>query len=116
RMKTATREENTVAVLANIMHNPHVGTREIALQSEISQRSILRILHAHKFHPYHLPLHQELHGTDFENRIRFCQWFLHQMQNNDCFLQRVLFTDKATFINHGQVNLRNMHWAPENPH
>lgn len=29
----------------------------------------------------------------------------------------MLFTDEATFTNHGNVNLRNMHyWALENPH
>ena len=58
-----------------------------------------------------------MHGTDFENRVRFCQWFLQQVHNDNCFLQKVLFTDEATFTNFGQINLRNMHyWAPENPH
>lgn len=33
------------------------------------------------------------------------------------FSQNVLFTDKATFTNHRQVNARNVHyWAAENSH
>ncbi|KZC14296.1 hypothetical protein WN55_06873, partial [Dufourea novaeangliae] len=34
-----------------------------------------------KYHPYHLILRQELHRSDYQNRVRFCQWFLHQMHN-----------------------------------
>ncbi|EFN66312.1 hypothetical protein EAG_00126, partial [Camponotus floridanus] len=83
----------------------------------VSKRSVLRILRRHKFHPYHLSLHQELHGMDFVNRVRFCQWAQQQIRNNESFFDNVLFTDEAAFTNHGNVNLRNMHmWAVENPH
>ena len=33
------------------------------------------------------------------------------------FLENILFMDKATFTNHGNINLWNLHyWAPNNPH
>lgn len=39
------------------------------------------------------------------------------MNSDNFFLQEVLFTDEATFINRSQINLKNMHyWAPKNPH
>lgn len=32
------------------------------------------------------------------------------------FMTKILFTDEATFTNHGQVNVHNMHyWSVENP-
>ena len=32
------------------------------------------------------------------------------------FVTKILFINKATFTNNGQVNLRNMHyWSVENP-
>lgn len=117
RNKTITNENNTIAVLGTIAYDPHISTRQIEQDSGISRNSIHRILQRNKFHPYHVSLHQELHGTDFDNRVRFCQWFLHQIGNNNSFLQNVLFTDEATFNNRGHVNLKNMHyWAQDNPH
>ena len=115
--KKVTHEGNEVGVLAMVARNPHVSSRQIERESGVSKRSVLRILHRHKFHPYHLSLHQELHGTDFVNRVRFCEWAQQQIRNNESFVDNILFTDEANFTNHGNVNLRNMHmWAVENPH
>ena len=60
-------------------------------QSGINQSSVLRILHAHKMHPYHLYLHQELYEPDFQNWVQFAEWFL-QVSVNESFLENVLFT------------------------
>ena len=43
-------------------------------KSGISQRSVLRILHQHKFHPYRMSLHKDLYGNDFLKRVHFCNW------------------------------------------
>jgi hypothetical protein len=45
----------------------------------------IQILHRHKFHPYHLSLHQELHGNNFNASVEFCGYAVHHMQNNDLF-------------------------------
>lgn len=117
RSKPASNEMTEIGVLAMIAHNPHVASRQIERASGISQRSVLRILHRHKFHPYHVSLHQGLHGMDFINRVHFCEWVVRQIENDGLFLDNVLFTDEATFTNHGNVNLHNMHlWATENPY
>ncbi|KAJ8912507.1 hypothetical protein NQ315_012579 [Exocentrus adspersus] len=63
----------------------------------------MAILNLYKFHPYHTTLYQELHGQDFENRATFCNWVITQMQENDRFLNNVVFSDKTTFHNCGQV-------------
>lgn len=116
RRATVTGEDNEIGVLAAVAHNPHVSSRAISRDSGISQRSVLRILHRHKFHPYHVSLHQELHGDDFVNRMTFCQWAREKIQEDENFFRRVLFSDESGFTNHGQVNRHNMHfWSVHNP-
>lgn len=117
RRRTVTHEDAETDILAAVAVNPHISTRQLARSSGISQSSILRILHRHKFHPYHVSLHQELHGDDFQNRVDFCNWAEEQINNNRDFVSTILFSDEASFTNRGQVNRHNLHyWAEENPH
>ncbi|KZC14298.1 hypothetical protein WN55_06875, partial [Dufourea novaeangliae] len=116
RSKAATDDRNTVNILAAVTQNPHASTRQLAHESSISQRSVLQILHFKKFHAFHVSLHQELHGNDFQNCVNFCEWGLQKLQSDELFLTKVLFTDEATFTNCGQVNRHSMYyWSIENP-
>lgn len=108
--RTATDEDREVAVLAAVNYDPHVSSRELATNAGMSQSSVLRILKRHKFHPYHVSLHQQLHGDDFVNRLTFCRWAQDRVWNNNNFFQLVLFSDECTFTNHGEVNRHNMHY------
>jgi hypothetical protein len=111
-----THEANEVAVQAFIVNDPHTSTRQISQGSGISP-SVIQILHSHKCHPYHLSLHQELHGNDFSARVEFCEFEINQLQNSNDFFRNALFTDEASFTNNGQVSFRKMHyWSVENPH
>ena len=65
-------ENNVAAILAFAALNPHGSSRQIEKKSGISQRSVLRILHQHKFHPFHMSLHQDLYGNDFPKCVDFC--------------------------------------------
>ena len=113
RNKTVTNEAAEVAVLAAVAINPHASSREMEREIGISRTSVLRILHRHQFHPFHISLHQAL-DNDFQIRLEYNQWVLHQGHD---FMSRILFTDEATFTNHGNVNAHNMHFrAVENPH
>ncbi|CAK9801642.1 hypothetical protein ANTPLA_LOCUS2883 [Anthophora plagiata] len=116
RTHNVTNQLNTRFIMEKVAENPHVSTRQLERVTNISKTSIIRILHEQKFHPYHVSLHQDLHGRDFENRLNLCQWGLQQYENDELFFERMLFTDEASFTNHGQLNLRNMHyWSLENP-
>lgn len=103
RIKTQTDENKAVAVLGAVAIDPQISTRRLALDAGISQSSIITILHRYKFHPYHITLHQELYGHDFENRINFCTWISTKMRENNHFLRNVIFSDEASFNNCGQV-------------
>ena len=50
-------ENNAAAILAFAVLNPHASSRQMEKKSGISQRSVLRNLHQHKFHPYRMSLH-----------------------------------------------------------
>ena len=96
--------------------NPHASSRQMEKKSGISQRSVLRIIHQHKFHPYRMSLHQDFYGNDFLKRVNFCNWIRRKMRTDVSFLSHVLFSDEAKFANTEKVNRHNMHyWANENP-
>ena len=85
-------------------------------KSGISQRSVLRILHQYKFHPYRMSLYQDLYGNDFLKRVNFCNWSRRKMRRDVSFLSHVLSSDEANFANTGNVNSHNMHYlANDNP-
>ena len=79
-------------------------------KSGISQRSVLRILHQYKFHPYCMSLHQDLYGNDFLKRVNFCNWIRRKMRTDVSFLSYVLFSDEANFVNTGNVYRHDMHY------
>lgn len=117
RRRTVTDANNEIAILAAVVHDPHVSTRQLSRDSGMSQTSVCKILQRNKYHPFRIALHQELHGNDFHNRVTFCQWALQRIQENLNFFDRVLFSDESSFTNHGTVNRHNMHyWSIENPY
>ena len=88
-------ENNVAAILAFAVLNPHKSSRQMEKMSGISQRSVLRIFHQHKFHPYRISLHQDLYDNDFLKRVHFCNWIRRKMRPEVSFLSHVLFSDEA---------------------
>ena len=89
-------ENNAAAILAFAALNPHASSRQMEKKSGISQRSVLRILHQHKFHPYHMSLHQDLYGNGFLKRVNFCNWISRKMRKDVSFLVMCFFLIKLT--------------------
>jgi len=120
KRKYVTNADNTTNILAAITLNPQVSQRELARASTISRSSIQRILKQQKYHPYHMILSQELLVTDYERRVTFCEWIwlqLHGVMENNDFMNKILFSDEATFMSSGHINRHNMHYyAVENPY
>ena len=115
--KTATGEQNSINILAAVAHNPHVNTRQIEHESGVSPRSLRRILHSKKLHSSTFHIISSFMAVTSKTGYNFPDGVQRQLQFDDMFLAKVLFTDEATFTNNGQVNLRNMHYYPtENPH
>lgn len=116
RIKTVTNEENQLAVLLTVTENPNISQARVGEEVGISERSVQRILKVHRFHAYHIQLHQALSENDFQCRVQFCEWARLRIQENPFFFMNVLFSDEATFHNNGCVNKHNFHYyATENP-
>lgn len=117
RVRRSRNEENVINVLAYVKADPHLSIREIARDLGLNYSLVHRILKEQKLHPYHLVLHQELKETDFDRRLNHCNWLKEMVNDNPDFLNKILWTDEATFTSSGKVNLHNSHyWSETNPH
>ena len=96
-------ENNAAAILAFAALNPHASSMKMEKKSGISQRSVFRISHQQKCHPYRLSLYQDLYGNDFLKLVNFYNWIRRKMRTGVSFLSHVLFSDKANVANTGNV-------------
>lgn len=69
--------------------------------------TVWRVLREKLLYPYHIQRVQVLLPTDFEPRIRFCQWFLDACIENPEFTSVVRFTDEAKFLREAITNFHN---------
>ncbi|EZA48007.1 hypothetical protein X777_14482, partial [Ooceraea biroi] len=96
-----------LAVLAAVYIDPHISTRQIARQTGVPQRTIVRSLRKKKHHPYHVTLTQALTPNDMRQRVLFCQWARQMIAHDADFFKYVLFSDESTFKNTGELNTHN---------
>ncbi|KAG5892168.1 hypothetical protein JTB14_026406 [Gonioctena quinquepunctata] len=111
-------EENVkLDVLLGVENSPHNTSRQIAVDLDISQSSVLRILKAEKYHPYKVQLHQQLNDDDPDRRVEFCEIMQDLCNRNPRFIKQIMFSDEATFCLNGSVNRQNCrYWSRDNPH
>lgn len=76
-----------------------------------------KIMHLHlKLKKYHMKHLQALTENDYVQRLAFCEWFLDMCDNNDNFLDNILWSDEAHFYLNGQLSTRNcVFWETSNP-
>ncbi len=104
-------------VIRQVEENSSLSTRRISLLVQISKSAVSRVLKRNQYHPFHLQGVQELNESDHIQRLRFCQWFLEQQNRDDQFINKIIWTDEATFTRDGITNFHNQHiYSVENPH
>jgi hypothetical protein len=117
RPETITTPELEEAILDAIEEDPSNSIRKIALQLEVSSKTVWKVLKRNLLYPYHIQRVQALLPRDFHPRLMFCRWLIHTMAHNNNFLPNILFTDEANFSRDAIMNFHNDHfWADENPH
>lgn len=110
-------EEKQLDVLVEIEENPHKPTRQLAADNDVSKSSILRVLKEEKYHPYKVKLVQELNEDDPDRGQEFCELMMNRMLADLQFINKIVFSDEATFQLNGTVNRQNCrYWSRENPH
>ncbi len=113
RSRTANKDNNSLLVLAAVHTNPHASSRTIAIDIGHCHKSVLNILHKHKFHPFHVHCVQHLQDSDFVRRSDFCNWLLCQVDENPNFISKIMWSDESQFTRDGIVNT---HKSLENVH
>jgi hypothetical protein len=86
RKERVLTEENQLNVLLTVAENPHIGQRSISLEVDVERRTVQRILKAHKMHPYHIQLFQELFPEDYQRRLEFCLCVITEEMNKEILL------------------------------
>ncbi|KAJ8936871.1 hypothetical protein NQ314_012135 [Rhamnusium bicolor] len=102
RNMVVNNEEHELTVLLHVQENPHISCREIEQQTDVNKTSVNRIINKYKYHPYHIQLHQDLYGEDFQNRINFCNIMLNKINEDAQFYQRFYLPMKLSFAVMGQ--------------
>jgi hypothetical protein len=84
----------------------------------MSKTMMWRVLCKHLlFKPYRIQTVQQMSDEDHRRWLDFCLQLQDLMSSNDHFLEKVQFSDEATFHVSGAVNHYNVKiWGSENPH
>jgi len=103
---------------ASFLHSPKKSTGTAPKELSMSKRTVWRVLHKRLvFKPYRIQMVQQLSDEDHRRRLDFCLQLQDLMSHDDHFLEKVQFSDEATFHVSGAVNRRNVRiWRSENPH
>lgn len=110
-------DDNNITVLGFFYAFPNASLHEAEREIGIPYVTIYRILNKHKWHPYKFYCVQHLKETDLPRRVEFFEWLLVKTQEDEHFLDNIIWTDEAKFTKNGIFNRHNSHyWSPENPH
>lgn len=112
-----TSDENVARIQQAFVRSPGKSTRRASRELEIPQSTVWRVLRKRlAMKPYRLKLVQALSAADKIKRIDFCDFILAQMETDESFVSKIVFSDEATFHTNGKVNRHNVCiWGTENP-
>ncbi|KAJ8973322.1 hypothetical protein NQ317_004425 [Molorchus minor] len=91
--RPAVPEDVDLKVLLELQENPHLPSKAVAANNEISQETVLHKLKRHKWHPYKVNLVHGLNEDDFDRRVQFSE--------KKSLYHRILFNDEATLYLNG---------------
>jgi hypothetical protein len=92
-----TTEDNIERVWASFLHSPKKSTGTAAKELLMSKTTVWRVLHKFLvFKPYRIQMVQ-LSDEDHRRWLGFCLQSQDLMSSDDHFLEKVHFSDKATF-------------------
>jgi hypothetical protein len=114
---TLTAEDDTERVQASFLHSLKKSTGTAAMELLMSKTTVWGVLRKRLvFNPYRIQMVQQLSDEDHRRQLDFCLQLQDSMSSNDHFLEKVQFSDEATFHVSGAVNRCNVRiWGSENP-
>lgn len=85
---------------------------DVAKHFGVSYSSVYKTLKEFKYRPYKISNHQELFEEDKIKRTEFCEIMFNMLNENQEILNKIIFTDEATFTVNGEVNSQNFRFVP----
>lgn len=117
RPRSSSTEEAKTSVTESVKKKPTASIRRRSAEMGLSRSSLQRILHELGLRPYIPKLIHGLLEDDFSRRMEFCEKFLALVESDHSLLDRIMWSDEATFKLNGHVNRHNsIYWATDNPH
>ena len=110
-------EEMEINVLAIVNNDQTASTRQIAEELGSNKETVRRILRKHNYHSFKYNSHQYVYEADNNRRVQYCEWLLNKCDQDNRFLENVLFSDESRFTNNGMFNRHNTRYrSQENQH
>lgn len=88
----------------------------MATELNLPRMKIWRVLKTNNYKPYRIHVSQFLRPGDNVRRLEYCNWLIEKINENNDFLNNVVWTDECNFSSCGMFNRNNEHyWATDNP-
>ncbi|XP_042225978.1 uncharacterized protein LOC121868990 [Homarus americanus] len=117
RRRSSTGEENAALVLQAFTQSPQKSVRHTARETGTSRASVYRILKtAPKWKSFLPQLLHSLSEDDSRRRVEFCEWIQGKVNEDKQFVDKIVWSNEATFKLNGTVNRYNcVYRSLENP-
>ena len=107
--RTLTAEDDVERVRASFLHSPKKSTETAAKELLMWKTRGWSVLHRHLvFKPYRIQMVKQWSDENHRRRLDFCLQLRDLLSSDDIFLEKVQFSDEATFHVSGAVNRRNV--------
>ena len=107
-----------VEEVANLFaKEPSITIRQAVqrLELPVSRATVQRIIRKKlKLYPYKIQLVHKLQPGDYDRRVSFAQTVLARLEDDPSYLDKILFTDEATFHVSGLVHRYNVEGVTQN--
>lgn len=113
------RSDEKIMEISDIYdENPSTSIRQAAAISDTSYSTVWSVLHEDlQMKPFKFSFCHQLFSDDKAARITMCNEFQQRISDDENFLNRLCFSDEATFHLSGRVNRHNcVIWDTSNPH
>lgn len=104
RNEATQNEERDVLICAAVEREPQLSSRTLADQLHIAHSTVRKVLRKNKYRSYKLKKSNEIFPNDKYERFDFCEALLERCNNNENFVNHILFTDESSFPIHGKHN------------
>jgi hypothetical protein len=107
RNQSVLTEEKLMDIQARLQLSPRKSRRRLAQETDVAYTTACRATKLLGFRPYRIQEVHRIKHTDFNLRITFCSWLLHNVHDGVIDPNLFFMSDEAWFHISGNVNAQN---------